>query len=110
MANLPSSSEDLPVPEILAVLRQIDLAPPPDQKDQPMRYPLVVRGFLVRALFAGQVADKEWRHLELIQVTEPLANVCKARVEMGDVGPALRMCLLCGFIGCCDTAKYRHMK
>jgi predicted ester cyclase len=104
------SWQDLPVPEILAVLRQIDLVPTPDQMDRPMKYPVVVPEFLVRVLFTGQVADKECSHLELIQVTEPLADVCNACVEMGDVWPALRMCLLCGFIGCCDTSKNKHMK
>jgi predicted ester cyclase len=104
------SWQDLPVPEILAVLRQIDLVPAPDQMDRPMKYPVVVPEFLVRVLFTGQVADKECSHLELIQVTEPLADVCNACVEMGDVWPALRMCLLCGFIGCCDTSKNKHMK
>jgi uncharacterized UBP type Zn finger protein len=78
--------------------------------DQPTPYPVVVPEFLVRVLFTGQVADKECSHLELIQVTEPLADVCNTCVEMGDIWPALRMCLVCGFIGCCDTAKNKHMK
>ena len=101
---------DLTVPEILGALRQIDMVPPPDRMDKPMPYPVVVPEFLIKVLFTGQAADKPCSHLELIQVKEPSTDVCTACLETGDVWPALRMCLICGFIGCCDTSKNKHMK
>jgi CPA2 family monovalent cation:H+ antiporter-2 len=47
-------------------------------------------------------------HLADIVVTEPTVDVCAQCVESGDVWPALRMCLVCGNVGCCDTSKNRH--
>lgn len=29
--------------------------------------------------------------------------------DQGDNWPALRLCLICGFVGCCDTSKNKHM-
>jgi predicted ester cyclase len=65
----------------------------------------------LRLLFNGlQLEEKPCSHLDLIQVTEPTTDVCEQCVASGDVWPALRMCLVCGFTGCCDTSVNKHMK
>jgi predicted ester cyclase len=104
------SWRDLSVPEILKTLRQVDLVPPPDKMDQPPIYPVSMPEFLLKVVLTGQVAEKACSHLDLIQVIEPEADVCRQCVTDGDIWPALRMCLVCGFIGCCDTSKNKHMK
>jgi len=102
--------ENLSVPEILGVLRQIDLVPPPDQMDKPPKYPVTIPEILLKVVFTGQVTDKPCSHLADIKVTEPAVDVCEDCVALGDIWPALRMCLMCGYVGCCDTAKHKHMK
>lgn len=102
--------QDLPVPSILAALRQIDLVPPPEDMDKPPKHPISIPEFLLKLVFTGQVADKDCSHVEMIRVTDPTTDVCNDCLEMGDVWPALRMCLVCGYVGCCDTAKHKHMK
>jgi len=102
--------ENLSMPEILGVLRQIDLVPPPDQMDKPPKYPVSIPDILLKVVFVGQVADKPCSHLADIKVTEPAVDVCEDCVAQGDIWPALRMCLICGYVGCCDTSKNKHMK
>jgi predicted ester cyclase len=102
--------ENLAVPEILGVLRQIDLVPPPDQMDKPPKYPVTIPEILLKVVFIGQVADKPCPHLSDIKVIDPAVDVCEDCVALGDIWPALRMCLTCGYVGCCDTSVNKHMK
>jgi CPA2 family monovalent cation:H+ antiporter-2 len=102
--------ENLAVPEILGVLRQIELVPPADQMDKPPKHPVVIPEILLKVVFTSQVADKPCSHLDDIKVTEPAVDVCQECVDLGDIWPALRMCLTCGYVGCCDTSKHKHMK
>ena len=49
-------------------------------------------------------------HLETIQVTElpePLLG-CEECLKIGGRWLHLRMCLLCGKVGCCDNSPNRH--
>lgn len=104
------SLENLTPPDVIPVLRQIGMVPPPDKMDKPPKHPVSVPEILLKVLFTGQVADKPCSHLDAIQVTEPTVDVCEDCVATGDVWPALRMCLICGYVGCCDQAKNQHMK
>jgi predicted ester cyclase len=101
---------ELPMPSLLAALRQIDLVPPPEDMDKPTKYPVSLPEFLIKLIFTGQAADKPCSHLDQIQVIEPGTKVCHDCEAMGDLWPALRMCLICGYVGCCDTSKNTHMK
>lgn len=58
----------------------------------------------------GDMVERTCEHLHQIQVYETAKEVCDQCVEHDDVWPALRMCLICGFVGCCDTSKHKHMK
>jgi predicted ester cyclase len=102
--------ENLAMPDILGVLRQIDLVPPPEDMDKPPKHPVSVPDILLKVVFTGQVADKPCSHKADIQVTETTVDVCQDCVALGDIWPALRMCLICGYVGCCDTSKHKHMK
>ena len=104
------SWEELPIREFLGALRQLELVPAREDNDKPHEHPVSIPEPILKLLFTGQMADKECSHLEKIQVVEPTMDVCEQCVAAGDVWPALRMCLICGFVGCCDTAKNKHMK
>lgn len=100
---------DAPAPERVAVLRRLRLVNPPDEMDRPARYPVTTPELLLKLVFTGEAGDRPCAHLDTIAVTEPATDVCEQCVASGDVWPALRMCLVCGFVGCCDTSKHRHM-
>lgn len=100
--------ENTPPPKAQAILRQVKLVPP--RMDLPAEHPVVHPEILLKVLFTGQVADKPCSHLDMIQVMEPETDVCEQCAALGDIWPALRMCLVCGFVGCCDASKNKHMK
>lgn len=47
-------------------------------------------------------------HLGQIAVTSTSTNVCEECVQLGDPWVHLRLCLVCGHVGCCDASKNRH--
>jgi len=47
-------------------------------------------------------------HLDQIKITSPQGHVCEECSQTGDGWVHLRMCLLCGHVGCCDSSKNRH--
>jgi len=102
--------EGVTVPELIGTLRQIDMVPPPEKMDSPHIYPVQIPETILQVLFNGEMAEKECDHLQNIRVYETDEDECQQCVAQGDVWPALRMCLVCGFVGCCDTSKNKHMK
>ena len=100
---------ELEAPGALAILRELTLVNPPDQMHLPPPHPVVISDFLIKVLFTGQVADKPCAHLEEVQVTRSDAVDCD---DCGpdEIWPALRMCLTCGHVGCCDTSTNKHAK
>ncbi len=47
-------------------------------------------------------------HLGRIAVTGTRKDVCEECVQLGDPWVHLRLCLVCGHVGCCDASKNRH--
>ncbi len=48
-------------------------------------------------------------HADQIQdVTPSSPDSCNECVEMGDRWVNLRICLICGHVGCCDNSKNKH--
>jgi len=101
--------DDVTFPGSVAVLRQLGLVNPPDEMDKPLPHPVSVPEFLLKVVMTGQAGDKECAHFDQIRVTEPTTRVCADCFSQGVDWPALRMCLTCGFVGCCDTSKNKHM-
>ena len=62
----------------------------------------------VRRMTQGTFAKRPCSHLHLINDVEPSSDVCDQCVALGETWPALRMCLICGQVGCCEDAKYQH--
>jgi uncharacterized UBP type Zn finger protein len=51
----------------------------------------------------------ECTHLDLIAEVEPQTPTgCTACLATGDTWVHLRLCLSCGFVGCCDSSPNRH--
>jgi uncharacterized UBP type Zn finger protein len=51
---------------------------------------------------------KQCTHLDEIRLTETSARVCEDCVKTGGEWVHLRMCLICGHVGCCDSSPNRH--
>ncbi len=47
-------------------------------------------------------------HLDQIKITTTTTRVCPECVKMGDTWVHLRLCLICGHVGCCDSSKNKH--
>lgn len=47
-------------------------------------------------------------HLDLIRDVEPTAPGCEDCLRIGATWVHLRMCLICGHVGCCDSSPNRH--
>jgi len=47
-------------------------------------------------------------HLNQIKVTSTGKHVCEDCVRTGDTWVHLRLCLECGYVGCCDSSKNKH--
>jgi len=47
-------------------------------------------------------------HIDQIKFRETDKQQCDECVKMGDRWVHLRMCLVCGKVGCCDSSKNKH--
>ena len=50
----------------------------------------------------------ECKHLDQIKAVKPNTNGCEECLKMGDRWVHLRLCLMCGHVGCCDSSKNKH--
>jgi hypothetical protein len=100
---------DAPPTAMLGALRAVGVVPPADEMHLPPRNPIRPPEFLLRLGFTGQAAEKPCSHLADALVFEATSDSCAQCVAAGGFWPALRMCLVCGFTGCCDTSVSKHM-
>ena len=100
--------DDVELPSLIGVLRQFGMVNEADEMDRAPKYPVTIPDFLLKLLMTGQAGDVACSHLDEIKMTEPSTRACAKCVAVGDYWPALRMCLTCGHVGCCDTAKNKH--
>lgn len=49
-------------------------------------------------------------HLDQIEITETDTDVCEECMKTGDRWVHLRMCLVCGKVGCCDSSRNTHAR
>jgi len=47
-------------------------------------------------------------HLNQIRDVKPLSRGCEDCLKVGGTWVHLRMCLVCGHVGCCDSSPNRH--
>ncbi|MFY9741319.1 MAG: UBP-type zinc finger domain-containing protein [Candidatus Sulfotelmatobacter sp.] len=51
---------------------------------------------------------KKCHHLNQIKITSTNTHVCPECVKLGDTWVHLRLCMVCGNVGCCDSSKNKH--
>ena len=47
-------------------------------------------------------------HTDQIRHLKTKVHVCEECVKMGDTWVHLRLCEICGRVGCCDSSKNKH--
>jgi uncharacterized UBP type Zn finger protein len=47
-------------------------------------------------------------HVKLINEVTPSASGCEDCLKIGDEWVHLRICLICGYVGCCYQSKNKH--
>ncbi len=47
-------------------------------------------------------------HIDQIRDVSPSAQGCEDCLKTGDSWVHLRMCLVCGHVGCCDSSTNKH--
>jgi uncharacterized UBP type Zn finger protein len=77
---------------------------------RPVRRPFRLPFWLMKLLFTGTLKEKPCSHLAQVRVVEATTDVCQECVASGDTWPDLRMCLICGYVGCCDQSKNKHAR
>ena len=49
-------------------------------------------------------------HLKMIRAVTPSAEGCEDCLRIGSSWVHLRLCLICGHVGCCDSSPHRHAR
>jgi CPA2 family monovalent cation:H+ antiporter-2 len=62
----------------------------------------------LREMWTGQREEKPCSHRDMINDVQPQSDVCDECVASGGIWPELRMCVTCGYVGCCDDAENQH--
>ncbi len=52
----------------------------------------------------------ECTHIDMIKSVTPAALGCVDCLKTGDTWVHLRLCLTCGYVGCCDQSKNKHAR
>lgn len=108
--GLAFNLDDLGTPVIIDLLRQLEQVNAADRMHLPPPHASsLLPEFVLRLAFNGQVADKPCSHLGEVRLTRSDATRC-SRCGPDDIWPALRMCLTCGHVGCCDTSVNKHAR
>jgi uncharacterized UBP type Zn finger protein len=47
-------------------------------------------------------------HLDQVQAVTPRSDGCEECLKIGDTWVHLRLCMICGKVGCCDNSRNRH--
>ena len=56
----------------------------------------------------GLLMSKHCTHLHLIATVQPSARGCEECLKTGHEWVHLRLCRICGHVGCCDDSPNRH--
>jgi uncharacterized UBP type Zn finger protein len=59
-------------------------------------------------LFSGGATKVKCEHMSMIQDVQPSAQGCEDCLKTGDRWVHLRMCMVCGHVGCCDNSRNKH--
>lgn len=57
---------------------------------------------------SGPLTSSRCDHLTLINPVTPSSEGCEECLTIGDRWVHLRVCLICGHVGCCNDSKNKH--
>ena len=63
---------------------------------------------LRRIRSGDELPDVGCQHKDQIHDVEPSADGCEDCLKQGDRWVHLRMCMTCGYAGCCDSSRNKH--
>jgi hypothetical protein len=66
--------------------------------------------FLFRLRYRNTSKAKHCPHRRLIREVTPSAQGCEDCLKIGDTWVHLRICKICGHVGCCDNSKNQHAR
>jgi uncharacterized UBP type Zn finger protein len=61
-------------------------------------------------LNADQAASKACKHTDQAKTVSYAKRECPECVAKGDSWAKLRICMICGHVGCCDSSKNKHAR
>ncbi len=97
--------------ELIPTLRLLGIMPVMEKAHLRPEHPAKMPEIIIKLAFNGmKLTEKPCAHLDMIKMVEPVTDVCADCVATGTKWPALRMCLTCGYTGCCDTSINKHAK
>ena len=76
----------------------------------PMKNSQTVSQFIQHTRQTIDTKDTDCTHLDRIQDVKPSAEGCEDCLKTGDRWVHLRMCLICGYVGCCDNSVNTHAR
>jgi hypothetical protein len=62
------------------------------------------KDFIQRLTEGGQLSSDQCAHLIQIRPVTPSAEGCEDCLKVGDRWVHLRVCLICGYVGCCNDS------
>ena len=97
--------------ELIPTLRLLGIMPVMEKAHLRPEHPPKMPEIIIKLAFNGmKLTEKPCAHLGMIELIEPVTDVCADCVTSNTQWPALRMCLTCGYTGCCDTSINKHAK
>lgn len=73
-----------------------------------MRIGISLVNLFLRRAWTGRFRRTPCAHIAEVQPATPTTDVCEECVALGDTWPALRLCMTCCHLGCCEKAKNQH--
>lgn len=54
------------------------------------------------------MSKRKCSHVNQIRKVKPKTDGCEECLKTGDTWVELRLCLICGHVGCCNNSKNKH--
>lgn len=97
--------------ELIPTLRLLGIMPVMEKAHLRPEHPARMPEIIIKLAFNGmKLTEKPCTHLGQIKMIDPVTDACADCVASDTKWPALRMCLTCGYTGCCDTSINKHSK
>ena len=71
---------------------------------------LSLRERFLQLLWTRRLNSSSCSHVGLIADVAKSSAVCEECLALGDIWVGLRMCAVCGKVGCCQNSKNHHAK